>query len=128
MKKIIRTPTKAKGGITADEKKLMDAHASLWIKRAFRTDPIEPEKIVPAIEGIYAAAGLKRPRVVIASSPMVMAFAYGAAAAIWHNRKNSATDSATRSATRSATYSATDSATYSATDRAKLRPVPAITL
>jgi hypothetical protein len=110
---IIRTPTCAKGGITAEEKTALDKHAKLWISRAMRTDPIEPEKIVPAIEGIYAAAGLKKPRVVIVPSPLVMAFAYGASAAILYSRKQ-ATDQATRQATRQAT----DQATWQATDQA----------
>ena len=91
--KIIRRPDRAEGGITAEEKLRMDDHAKLWISRALRTEPIEPDKIVPAIKALYAAAGLKEPRVVIAPSPLVMAFAYGASAAIWHVRKTgSATD------------------------------------
>jgi hypothetical protein len=139
--KIIRTPTHAEGGIAPDEERRMREHAQLWIAKAFRTDPIEPDKIVPAIEELYAAAGLPAPRVVIAPSPLVMAFAYGASAAIWYRRKYrhtgaSATDSATiaatrdttsdatlkatRDATRDATYSATDSATYRATYSATL--------
>lgn len=113
MAKIVRTPTRAEGGLTADEELAMAAHTAIWIKRAMRTDPIEPEKIIPAIEGLYAAAGLKKPRVVIVPSPLVMAFAYGAAAAIWHRR--SATLSATLSATDIATDGATDIATLSAT-------------
>ena len=115
--KIVRTKSQALGGITPDEKARMDEHAKLWNARAFRTAPIDPDKIIPAIEGLYAAAGLKKPRVVIAPSPLVMAFAYGASAAIWHTKKN---DSATYSATRSATDSATSSATASATDSATL--------
>ena len=122
MAKIIRTPTRAEGGLTPEEKTKLDAHAQMWIDRAMRIDPTEPEKIVPAIEGLYAAAGLKKPRVVVVPSPLVMAFAYGASAAIWHVRKSSAksaaTDSATRSATDSATRSATYLATHSATDLA----------
>ena len=122
MAKIIRTPTRAEGGLTPEEKTKLDAHAQMWIDRAMRIDPTEPEKIVPAIEGLYAAAGLKKPRVVVVPSPLVMAFAYGASAAIWHVRKSSAksaaTDSATRSATDSATRSATYLATHSATDSA----------
>lgn len=90
MGKIVRTKTNAQGGITPEEKSRMDEYAKLWIERAKRTKPIEPEKIVPAIEGLYKAAGLKKPRVVIVPSPRVMAFAYGAAAAIWHNRKHPA--------------------------------------
>jgi len=107
MTKIIRTKTKAHGGITAKEKALMDKHLQLWISRAMRTAPIEPDKIITAIEGIYDAAGLKKPRVVIVSSPLVMVFAYGASAAIWyarkHPKKTHATDAATRAATRAAT-------------------------
>jgi hypothetical protein len=110
---IIRTPTRAEGGITAEEKVALDKHAALWIERAMRTDPIEPEKIIPAIEGIYAAAGLKKPRVVITPSPLVMAFAYGASAAILYSRKR-----ATTAATRDATSAATDAATRAATDAA----------
>ena len=108
MNKIVRTPKRATGGITPEEKARLDEHTKVWIARAMRTEPIDPDKIGPAIKGIYAAAGLKEPRVVIAPSPLVMAFAYGAATAIWHGR--GATASATRSATRSATYSATASA------------------
>jgi Zn-dependent protease with chaperone function len=115
---IIRTKTKAHGGITPAEKALMDEHSKLWISRGMRTAPIEPDKIAPAIEGIYAAAGLKKPRVVIVPSPMVMAFAYGASAAIWYAQKNAATRAATDDATDDATYDATDDATRAATDDA----------
>ena len=116
MSKIVRTPTRATGGITPAEKAAMADYADLWIKRAMRTAPIEPDKIVPAIEALYAAAGLKRPRVVIVPSPIVMAFAYGASAAIWYTR--AATDDATRDATRAATDAATAAATGDATDDA----------
>jgi hypothetical protein len=116
MAKIIRTPTQAKGGITPEEKSRMDDHALMWNARAMRTSPIEPDKIIPAIEGIYEAAGLKKPRVVIASSPLVMAFAYGAAAAILYSAATyAATYAATDAATRAATYAATDAATRAAT-------------
>ncbi len=116
---IIRTPTFAGGGLTPDELARMRAHSALWIARAMRTEPADPAKIVPAIHGLYRAAGLKAPRVVIVPSPLVMAFAYGASAAIWHQRSTrSATDAATRDATYAATYAATDAATYAATDAA----------
>ena len=120
MAKIIRTPTKAHGGITLDEKRRMDDHVKLWTARAFRTDPIEPEKIVPAIEGLYAIAGLKTPRVVIVPSPLVMAFAYGAASAILHtgNATRKSTLAATHNATYNATLAATSAATLDATDNA----------
>ena len=123
--KIIRTKTEAKGGITPQEKAKLDLYAKEWIAIALRTAPIEAEKIVPAIEGIYAAAKLKKPRVVIVPSPRVMAFAYGASAWIWHCRKNksdaatrAATVDATRAATVDATRAATDAATRAATDAA----------
>lgn len=112
MTKIIRTPNAANGGITAAEKSRMDEHSALWIKRAFRTETTDPAKIGPAIEGIYTAAGLKKPRVVIVPSPLVMAFAYGASAAIWYNRD------ATYIATRNATDDATDDAAQACFDLA----------
>jgi hypothetical protein len=92
----------------------------MWIERAYRTDPIEPDKIVPAIEGLYHAAGLKRPRVVIAPSPLVMAFAYGAAATIWWQRKHGKKGVTDRVADRR-TKSAVDQVycdAHDATDRA----------
>ena len=118
-KKIIRTKTRAEGGITPEEKEKMDKISRKWIGIAFRTDPIDPSKIIPAIERLYACAGLKKPRVVIVPSPCVMAFAYGASAWIWYCRKNAstldATDAATRAATDAATEDATDAATYAPT-------------
>ena len=117
MSKIVRRPDRAEGGITPAEREAMAEHVKLWIARAMRTAPIEPDKIVPAIEGLYAAAGLKKPRVVVVPSPLVMAFAYGASAAIWHARS---TDAATRAATDAATAAATDAAT-DATTRAATR-------
>ena len=113
--KIVRTPMRAEGGVTPEEKRLMDEHAKMWIARAFRTDPIDPNKIVPAIEGLYAAAGLKRPRVVIAPSPLVMAFAYGASAAILYRKKIAATYDAASAATYAAASAAASAATYDAT-------------
>ena len=100
MSKITRTKTSAKGGITVAEREKMEEHARLWIARAMRTSPIEPEKIIPAIENIYRAARLKVPRIVIVPSPLVMAFAYGASAAILYEREIiAATVAATRNAT-----------------------------
>ena len=122
--KIVRTPQRAAGGITPAEKLAMDDIAREWTKIAMRTDPIRPDKIVPAIHALYAAAGMPCKRVVIVPSPLVMAFAYGAAAWIWHSRKDTAaatadaTDEATYAATRAATYAATAAATYAATDEA----------
>ena len=114
----IRTKTKITGGITSEEKARLDGVAAEWIGIAMRTAPIEPDKISAAIKGLYEAASLKAPRVVIVPSPLVMAFAYGASAWIWHCRKSAATDAATTAATTAATYAATDDATDDATTAA----------
>ncbi len=121
MGKIVRTKTRATGGITAEEKLRLDAVAADWTANAFRTDPVDPERLTSAIKRLYAAADLREPRVVIVPSPLVMAAAYGASAAIWYRRKNAtraATDDATRDATYAATDDATRAATYAATDDA----------
>src|SRR5260221_13332888 len=112
MAKIVRTPTRAEGGITPEEKARLDAHAQLWIKRIMRTTPIEPDKIVPAIEELYAVAGLKKPRIVVVPSPLVASLSSGLASSIWYLRKkDAATDDAT-----DATHAATLAATAAATD------------
>ena len=122
--KIIRTKTKAKGGITPVEKKKLDKHVKLWIDRIMRTDPIEPDKIIPAIKELYKVSGLKEPRVIIVPSPFVAYLAGGLSSAICWLRNNGesiraatddATDDATRDATYAATYDATRDATYDAT-------------
>ena len=120
MSKIVRTPTRAEGGITEDEKKQMDLITQKWIKNAFRTEPINKDKITKAIKDLYKVSGLKEPRVVVAPSPYVMALAYGLASGIWQLRGvnklvNGATHDATYDATRAATYVATDGATDDAT-------------
>jgi len=46
---IKRTPTKATGGITEEEKKKLNAITEKWIKIAFRTEPINKEKSKDAI-------------------------------------------------------------------------------
>jgi hypothetical protein len=120
--KIIRTPKSAKGGVTPEELAAMAEHTKMWIARAFRTTPIEPGQIIPAIKRLYAVSNLSEPRVVIVPSPLVMAFAYGASAAIWHGLtpkdKRRATSSATDDATDGATNDATSRATTNATSRA----------
>ncbi len=115
---IVRTNTFAGGGITKEEQGRMEEHSKLWIKRAFRTDAIDNDKITAAIRGIYAAAKLEQPRIVIVPSPLVMAVAGGFAAGIWYLRQHgddAATHAATRAATYAATRAATDAATYAAT-------------
>ena len=69
--KITRTPTRATGGITEEEKQKLEAISQKWIKNAFRTDNIDEKKITDAIIRLYHSAGLKTPRVVIVPSPYV---------------------------------------------------------
>ena len=66
----------------------LESHAARWAANALSTTPVAAERLVPAVHALYAAAGLRQPRVVVASSPLVMAFAGGFAAAIWWVRKN----------------------------------------
>lgn len=86
--KIVRTPTKATGGVTPEEMVKMKAHAEMWKKRILRTESVHNDfpTLKAAIEGIYEAANLKKPIVILVPSPAVMAYAYGAAAAIWQRR------------------------------------------
>ena len=146
--KIIRTKTRAAGGITDAEREKISLISKKWIDIAFRTKPIEPDKIVPAIKALYKAADLNAPIVVIVPSPFVMALAGGFSSVIWrlrdgdkkatttyiatgraiynatatdraiYNATYNATDRATRIATDRATYNATHDATDRATDRA----------
>jgi len=119
MTKIVRTPTKATGGVTPDELEKMKVHTDMWIKRIMRTEPADYEKLKAAIEGLYEVSGLKKPRVILVPSPLVMAFAYGASVAIlkkYSNATRNATDVATRNATTYATFDATLNATDVVTD------------
>src|SRR5574343_345267 len=119
MTNIVRTPTKATGGITDAERDAMKKHADLWISRAMRTTPVDVDEITSAVHDLYAAAGLKQPRVVVVPSPLVMAFAYGASAAIWWNRKtDNAVDNAVRDAADNAAGNAVHKATRNAADNA----------
>jgi len=112
---IVRKPHMATGGITDAEREQMATLVKEWTAISFRTKPIDHPKITAAIKGIYAAAKLKEPRVVIVPSPLVMAFAYGAAAAIWYQRKGGKKYTATTATTDDATRDATDVATDAAT-------------
>src|SRR5688572_28457058 len=85
---IIRRPDFAGGGITEEERERMAAHSALWIERAFRTEPADPHLIETAIKGIYRAANLAEPRVILVPSPFVMAMAGGSASLWWHLFEN----------------------------------------
>ena len=88
----IRTPTRAAGAVTEEEKAKMALVAQKWIAIALRTEPIEPEKITPAIKRLYAAADLAEPLVVIASSPLAMALTGVLATTILSLRETSGAD------------------------------------
>ena len=121
MTKTVRMPTKATGGVTPEELEKMKVHTDMWIKRIMRTEPADYEKLKVAIEGLYEVSGLKKPRVVLVPSPLVMAFAYGASVAILKNHSknaHNATENATSNATDIATWNDTDNATDIATDNA----------
>ncbi len=118
-----RTPTRAEGGVTEKEKEEMDTISKKWIEIAFKTGSTNHDKLKKAIKGLYKAADLEEPRVVIVPSPLIMAYAYGLSAGWWaKNTKIAATDDATDAAiddaTRAATYAATDAAIDDATDEA----------
>ena len=126
---IIRSKTKASGGVTDQELAKMKIHSQKWIDNAMKTDHIDKDAITDAIHQLYRVSGLEEPVVVIVPSPLVMKYAYGAAAAIWYNKSYNiddatrratynATDDSTRRATRVATYNATYEATRRATYRA----------
>lgn len=123
---IVRRPDFAGGGLTDEEKEKMAAHSALWIERALRTEPADPAAIEDAIKGIYRAANLAEPRVILVPSPFTMAMAGGIASLWWHLFENESltkkrgattydpTSDATRMATRDAINAATDAATRDA--------------
>ena len=105
----MRSPTKATGGITSEEKAKMDKLVKFWTANAMKTDHINRAKIIEAIEGLYSVSGLNKPKVIIVPSPLVMAVAGGLSEAIIQLR-----DPATRNATFIATFNATRIATADA--------------
>jgi hypothetical protein len=120
---IIRRPDFAGGGITADEKQQMEQMAKDWTANAFSSKPVDVNEAAEAIRGLYRAAGLNdNINVVLVSSPIVMAAAYGAAAEIWTQRGlgNNKAGRASRAATSAfaATLDATLDATINATSAA----------
>ena len=76
--KIVRTPTKVAGGITKEEEVLLKQHADMWIKRIVSTETADFSKLEPAIKGLYRAANLAEPEVILVKSPIQMVFMYGA--------------------------------------------------
>ena len=107
--------------LTDEHRAQLKPWAERWIANAMSTTPMtdaDRETCADAARRLYAAAGLKAPRIVFVPSPIVLRFAAGFAAAIWWQRANGhrpATRDATRAATDAATRDATDDATYAAT-------------
>ena len=99
------TMTKKKYSLTEEHRAQLKPWADKWIANAMSTkamDDEERELCRRAVVGMYAAAGLKAPRVVFTPSPISAAFAAGFASWIWYCRKL-ATDQATNQATDQAT-------------------------
>lgn len=120
MSKITRTETKANGGVTKKELSEISELVKKWEKNALRTEPANKEKLVEAVKKLYKAVGLREPKVVVVSSPLVAALAYGVAAAWWYKRKNGATASHLVKAVTSAVKSAkTQAGRFSALQFAK---------
>jgi hypothetical protein len=120
---IIRRPGFAGGGLTNEEREKMEAHSALWDQRAIRTEPANPALIEEAVKGIYRAAKLREPRVIVVPSPFVMAMAGGIAgvylARLGKKPENAdAIKAATTRAIRAATNCYTKRATQRATQRA----------
>ena len=91
-----------------------------WIANAMSTEAMteaDREVVRKAVNGMYKAAGIDKPPIVVFSpSPFVTRFAGGFAAAIWHLRKTSGkTHLMSRTATEAAAEAATDAATRLAT-------------
>ena len=95
-----------------------------WLANAMSTKPmdeVDREAMRVAVRGMYEAAGLKPPpdhRIVFVASPLVMRFAGGFAAWIWHRRGKAAIYEATHDATRDAINDATRDAINDATREA----------
>ncbi len=122
--------TQKKYVLTEEHRAQLKPWADKWIANAMSTKPMldeDREVCRKAVVDLYAAAGLKAPRVIFVPSPFVGTFAAGFASAIWHKRKTgfesadattAATYAATTAATRAATRDATNAATYAATTAA----------
>ena len=85
--KIIRTPTKVAGGITKEEEVLLKQHADLWTKRILSTETADFSKLEPAIKGLYKAANLVEPEVILVKSPIMMVFMFGVCSVLCDKKK-----------------------------------------
>ena len=103
--------------LTPEHEAQLEPWRDRWIANAMSTAAMtedDREACRVAVEGLYRAAGRTPPpreRIVFVSSPFVMSFAGGFAAAIWHGHKGgapvwSAAADAMRDATEEATWNA----------------------
>ena len=63
----------------------------MWIARAMSTEPMSPEECAiatDAVRGLYGAANLPAPTVVMAGGPISATIAAGIAAAVWYLREH----------------------------------------
>lgn len=77
--------------LTDEHRAQLDGWRDLWIARALRTEPMTDADRVSAkeaAEGLYRAADLEIPRVVFATSPLVIAIAGCVASGVWWIRGN----------------------------------------
>jgi hypothetical protein len=100
--------------ITPAQTVALSGVAQKWIGYAFRTAPIEPHKIVPAIRDLYEVAKLAKPRVIVVASPRVMVFAHAAATVLL--KKHKLKDVVITQPTSDAVYHTVGEAVYATLD------------
>lgn len=66
------------------------SHVGRWVAALESTEPVDRARLERAVRALYATAGLKAPRIVVAPSPLSMMLAYGLAAAIARLRQRPA--------------------------------------
>jgi hypothetical protein len=79
---IVRSETRAAGGVTDSERKRLAEYVELWEQRANRTSPTDLDVLRSSVRSLYQAANLGEPEVVLVSSPGALAFAGTIASAI----------------------------------------------
>ena len=124
--------------LTEEHRAQLKPYSEFWIKNAMSTKAMDDEERAicrEAVKGLYRSANLDPPpdhRIIFVSSPFILRFAAGFAAAIWYSRKigkkkTKATYAATSDATSAATYAATYAATRAATSAATRDATDAVT-
>ena len=83
----VRTPTKAVGRITPEERAKVEEVRDKWRKIAQRTEPVNPDVAASAIKALYKVCNLEEPRVLVVTSPAVAIVAGTLSVAILHIEK-----------------------------------------